>query len=184
MSALTTPLVGDGYLPRQLYFFASLIRNPIKFFTTKFPRNWAKRTTIFLVMQKIDTYMSFTYRSRWWRLGGRSLNSEVKKEDKVPAYIPIANQVANSISNKIGGTPLSVLPETVFDTATTAHILGGCRMSDSPKEGVIDRSGKLHGYSNFYVADGSIVPINLGVNPSLTITALAEYIMDRIPKKL
>lgn len=184
LSALTTPLVGDGYLPRQLYFFASLIRNPIKFFTTKFPRNWAKRTTIFLVMQKIDTYMSFTYRSRWWRLGGRSLNSEVKKEDKVPAYIPIANQVANSISNKIGGTPLSVLPETVFDTATTAHILGGCRMSDSPKEGVIDRSGKLHNYSNFYVADGSIVPINLGVNPSLTITALAEYIMDRIPKKL
>ena len=133
-------------------------------------------------MQKIDSYMSFSYKPRWWRLGGRSLNSEVAKKDKVPAYIPIANQVANSISDKIGGTPLSVLPETVFDTATTAHILGGCRMSDSPESGVIDRLGKLHGYSNFYVVDGSIVPINLGVNPSLTI-ALAEYIMDKVPYK-
>ena len=183
LSALTTPLVGGGYLPRQVYFFISLLRHPIKFFTTKLPFNWAKRTTIFLVMQKIDSYMSFSYKPRWWRLGGRSLNSEVAKKDKVPAYIPIANQVANSISDKIGGTPLSVLPETVFDTATTAHILGGCRMSDSSESGVIDRLGKLHGYSNFYVVDGSIVPINLGVNPSLTITALAEYIMDKVPYK-
>ena len=108
---------------------------------------------------------------------------EVRKEDKVPTYIPIANQVANSISNEIGGTPLSVLPEAVFDTATTAHILGGCRMSDSSELGVVDRNGKLHGYSNFYVVDGSIVPVNLGVNPSLTITALAEYVFSKFPFK-
>ena len=165
-----------------IYNFVKYVR--IKFITTKFPKNWAKRTTIFLVMQKIDSYMSFTYKSKWWLLGAKSLNSEIKKEHKVPAYIPVANKVANSISKKIGGTPLSVLPETIFDTATTAHILGGCKMSSSPESGVINQKGQLHGYSNFYVVDGSIVPVNLGVNPSLTITAIAEYIMEKFPDKL
>ena len=111
------------------------------------------------------------------------MNSVVRKQDKIPAYIPMANKMANSMANKIDGTPLSVLPEVVFDTATTAHILGGCRMSDSLESGVIDRNGQLYGYDNFYVVDGSIVPVNLGVNPSLTITALAEYIMDKFPTK-
>ena len=183
LSPLTAPLVGGGNFPRQLYFMASFIKHPLKFFTTKFPRNWAKRTTILLVMQKIDSYMAFSYKPRWWRLGGRSMNSVVRKQDKVPAYIPMANEMADSMANKIGGTPLSVLPEVVFDTATTAHILGGCRMSDSSESGVIDRNGQLYGYPNFYVVDGSIVPVNLGVNPSLTITALAEYVMDKFPIK-
>ena len=183
LAPLTSPLVGGGNYPRQLYFMASVIRNPLKFFTTKFPKNWAKRTTILLVMQKIDSYMEFSYKPRWWRLGGKSMNSMVRKKDRVPAYIPIANKMADSMAKKIGGTPLSVLPEVVFDTATTAHILGGCRMSDSPQTGVIDRNGQLHGYDNFYVVDGSIVPVNLGVNPSLTITALAEYVMDKFPTK-
>jgi cholesterol oxidase len=87
------------------------------------------------------------------------------------------------MAKKVKCEPLSVLPEVVFDTSSTAHILGGCIMSEAPEKGVIDFSGKIHGYDNLYVVDGSIVPANLGVNPSLTIAALAEYIMDQFPAK-
>jgi cholesterol oxidase len=62
--------------------------------------------------------------------------------------------------------------------------MGGCVMSDSPENGVIDHKGQIFGYKNLYVADGSIVPANLGVNPSLTITAMAEYILDQVPEKI
>ncbi|MFB0516737.1 MAG: GMC family oxidoreductase, partial [Candidatus Neomarinimicrobiota bacterium] len=81
------------------------------------------------------------------------------------------------------GDPLSVLPEVIFDTSSTAHPLGGCNMAESPQDGVTDYSGKIHGYDNLYVVDGSLVAANLGVNPSLTITALAEYIMAQFPAK-
>jgi cholesterol oxidase len=71
----------------------------------------------------------------------------------------------------------------MFGLASTAHILGGCPMGKTKAEGVVDENFKVHGYSNFYILDGSIMPCNLGVNPSLTITALSEYAMDQIPAK-
>ena len=111
------------------------------------------------------------------------MNSNWNTEKKVPSYIPIANDFAKRLAKKVNGEPLSVLPEVLFDTSSTAHILGGCIMAETPDKGVIDFSGKVHGYDNLYVVDGSIVPANLGVNPSLTITALAEYIMDQFPEK-
>jgi cholesterol oxidase len=116
-------------------------------------------------------------------LGIRSINSNWQTDEKVPSYIPVANDFAKSFAKKVNGAAFSVLPEVLFDTSSTAHILGGCIISDSAENGVIDYSGKIHGYDNLYVVDGSIVPANLGVNPSLTITALAEYIMDQIPNK-
>ncbi|MCA8989720.1 MAG: hypothetical protein KDA78_18880, partial [Planctomycetaceae bacterium] len=70
-----------------------------------------------------------------------------------------------------------------FNLSTTAHILGGCPMGRSAEEGVIDKHGRLFGYENFYVADGSIIPVNLSVNPSLTILALSEWIMSHIPRR-
>lgn len=132
-------------------------------------------------MQTISNYMKFEYKRRWWRFGKRSINSNWQTDEKVPSYIPVANDFAKSFAKKVNGAPFSVLPEVLFDTSSTAHILGGCIMSDLPENGVIDFSGKIHGYDNLYVVDGSIVPANLGVNPSLTITALAEYIMEQIP---
>ena len=71
----------------------------------------------------------------------------------------------------------------MFGLSSTAHILGGCPMGKTKEEGVVDDRFRVHGYSNFYVLDGSIMPCNLGVNPSLTITALSEYAMDQIPAK-
>ena len=70
--------------------------------------------------------------------------------------------------------------EVVFNLSTTARILGGCPMGQDPNDGVIDKHGQLFGYENFYVADGSIIPVNLSVNPSLTILALSEWIMSHV----
>ena len=78
---------------------------------------------------------------------------------------------------------MSMWSEVLLDAPTTAHILGGCAMAESPVKGVVGFNGEVFGYPNLYVADGSVVPANLGVNPSLTIATLAEYIMSQIPAK-
>jgi len=180
MSGFATILTdGSKGIPRQISFLFTILKHPIQFVKSFWPFNWAEKTTIFLVMQTISNYMQFEYKSRFWRLGGKSMNSNWQTDEKVPSYIPVANDFAKRFAKRVNGMAFSVLPEVLFDASSTAHILGGCIMSDSRENGVIDFSGKVHGYDNLYVVDGSIVPANLGVNPSLTITALAEYIMDQ-----
>jgi cholesterol oxidase len=93
----------------------------------------------------------------------------------------MANLRAKRMAEKIGGTPGSVLPEVILNTSTTAHILGGATMGRTPEEGVCDPQGRVFGHPGLYIADGSLVPANLGVNPSLTITTLAEHVMAGIP---
>ncbi len=182
MGMITTLLVGGGPpWPRPLRFLANIIRHPLTFLRFLIPFGWARRATILLVMQKIDNYLKLEYKRRWYRLGGRSMNSNWNTSKKVPSYIPVANEFAERMAEKINGRPASCLPEVLFGTSTTAHILGGCVMANSSADGVIDFDGKIHGYDNLYVIDGSVIPANLGVNPSLTITAVAEYLMDKFP---
>ncbi len=182
MSLLTTPLVGGHpMIPRPILFLFTILRHPLEFLKILWPFGWAQRATILLVMQKIDNYLKFEYKPRWWRLGMPSLNSNWNTDRKIPSYIPVANRYAKKMAEKIDGAPKSVLPEVMFNTSSTAHILGGCCMGDTPENGVIDFNGKIHGYDNLYVMDGSIIPVNLSVNPSLTITAVAEYLVDQIP---
>ncbi|MEE9573896.1 MAG: GMC family oxidoreductase [Candidatus Neomarinimicrobiota bacterium] len=184
MSGFATVLTdGRQGLPRQLSFLLTILKHPIQFIKSLWPFKWAEKTTILLVMQTISNYMRFEFKRRWWRLGKKSINSNWHTDEKVPSYIPIANDFAKRFASKVNGAAFSVLPEVLFDTSSTAHILGGCIMADSAENGVINYKGKIHGYDNLYVIDGSIVPANLGVNPSLTITALAEYIMDQIQQK-
>ena len=103
--------------------------------------------------------------------------------NKAPSYIPIANEVTRRLAEKMKGEPLSMIAEVAANTSSTAHILGGCCMGESREKGVVGLNGELFGYPNLFVADGSVVPANLGVNPSLTITALSEYIMSQFPDK-
>ncbi len=101
----------------------------------------------------------------------------------VPTFIPRANEFAGIIARLTGGMPMSMLTEILFDVPTTAHILGGCPIGASPALGVVDARQRLFGYRNAYVSDGSVIADNLGVNPSLTITAMAERAMSFIPPK-
>ena len=175
---------GGGRIPRQLRFLGNVLRHPWAFLKSLWPVGWGARTPILLVMQTLENHIQFDYRRRWWRFGGRSMNSSlVPGTKKVPSYIPVANEIARRMGREMDGQPLSSWPEVLLDVPTTAHILGGAIMSDSPEQGVVDYSGQIHGYPNLYVVDGSNIPANLGVNPSLTIIALAEYIMSQIPPK-
>jgi cholesterol oxidase len=95
----------------------------------------------------------------------------------------MANEVARRMAEKMDGVAQSGILEVVMNKATTAHVLGGCPIGLTKEDGVVDPDGKVFGYENFYVIDGSIIPANLGVNPSLTITAMAERAMSQVKPK-
>ena len=102
----------------------------------------------------------------------------------MPVYIPIANLVAKKMAEKMkGGIPQSGIIEVLLDKASTAHILGGCPIGLTAEDGVVDPQSRAFGYDDLYVVDGSIIPANLGVNPSLTITAMAEHAMSHVPAR-
>ncbi len=181
---LTILTGGGGRIPRQIRFLGNVLHHPIRFLRTLWPLGWAAHTPGILVMQTEENYLHLTYKRRWWRFGGFSMNSEIPEGAKrFPSYIPLANEIAKRMAHKINGDPLSMWSEVLLDAPTTAHILGGCVMGESPDKGVVDFNGEMFGYPNLYVADGSVVPANLGVNPSLTITAISEYIMSQISAK-
>jgi cholesterol oxidase len=101
----------------------------------------------------------------------------------IPSYIPIGHQVARNFARKVGGIPQSAVNEVVLNIPTTAHILGGCAIGPDAVHGVINERHEVFGYEGLYVCDGSTIPANLGVNPSLTITAMTERAMSKVPAK-
>ncbi len=181
---LTLLTDGGGAIPRQMRFAANVLRHPLRFLRNFWFLGSSARTTVLLVMQTSDNYLHLNLAPRPWRFGRCSLNSRLPPgQERIPSYIPVANEVARRLATRMNGEPLSSWPEMILDAPTTAHILGGCAMGETPGQGVVDFSGQVFGYPGLYVADGSVVPVNLGVNPSLTITALSEFIMDQMPGK-
>jgi cholesterol oxidase len=184
MSLLTTVMVGGGgRVPRALRWIGEVLRHPLKFLRVSFPLGFARKTGILLVMQTLPSHMSLQLRRRWWWPWRQTVDSHWNTQQKVPKFLPIANQMAERLAEKIDGGTVSGLGEVLLGISSTAHILGGCPMGEDIMQGVIDKHGRVFGYENLYVADGSVVPVNLSVNPSLTITALAEWINSHIPAK-
>jgi cholesterol oxidase len=179
MALLVTVLTGGGApWPRALRWLGTLLGNPLRALRAHSPVDWARRTVILLVMQPLSNHLRLRLA---WRPWGRALASRTEGGTRPPTFLPLANRLAERIALKMHGTPGSVLPEVLFDTSTTAHILGGATLGRTPADGVCDERGRVFGHDGLWVADGSLVPANLGVNPSLTITALAEYVMAGIP---
>jgi cholesterol oxidase len=114
---------------------------------------------------------------------GGKMKIDNSGQKKVPAYIPVGQEVMERYAKKVNGVAQNILLEIFFNRPTTAHILGGCPMSESAETGVVDKNLKVHGYPDFYITDGSVIQGNIGVNPALTITALSEYAMSQIPLK-
>jgi len=184
MTLLATILTGgDGKIPRWLRWLGNIVRHPIQFMQVHIPFGWAKRTAILLVMQPVDSYLRYIMRRRWYWPFSRKLDTSLVGDRPVPVYIPMANRVAKLMAKKMNGIAQSGLLEVLFNKASTAHILGGCPIGLTPEDGAVDPKSRLFGYDDFYVVDGSIVPANLGVNPSLTITAMAEHAMSHVPPK-
>ena len=185
MGILATLLTADGtHLTRPLRWLGSFARHPIDGLRVKWPFGWAERTVLLLAMQTVDNAFRLERRRRWWHPFGPTLASARDAGvPPAPAFIAAANDASRFIAGRIDGFPASALNEVLAAIPTTAHILGGACMASSPGEGVIDDRNRVFGHDNLWVVDGSAVPVNLGVNPSLTITAIAEHAMSLIPAK-
>jgi len=170
----------DSSLKRSWLLFIKTITNPLTFLKTAFNFNWSTSTVIFLVMQTTDNAMKMIWKNS---IFGGKMKIDNSGNKRVPAFIPIGQEVMERYARKVTGIAQNILLEVFFNRPTTAHILGGCPMSDSIETGVVDKNLKVHGYPDFYITDGSVIQGNIGVNPSLTITAMAEYCMSRIPYK-
>jgi cholesterol oxidase len=158
----------------------SLLRHPFKTLRMLQPWGWAREAVILLCMQALDEQIEMCWRRPWFWPFRKFL---VSYGEKVPTYIPRANEFAKTFAQVAGGIAMSTLPEILFDIPGTAHCIGGCVIADSPDHGVVDNRHRVFGYKNMYICDGSVVAANLGVNPSLTITALTERAMSFIPQK-
>ncbi|MGE0066876.1 MAG: GMC oxidoreductase [Solirubrobacterales bacterium] len=182
MNLLYTLLVGDGTrVTRPLKLLAQIARHPGRFAKVLFPRNWSSRTIIVLVMQTLDNAIAL--RPKLTRSGDVRLQTEQDPEKPNPTFIPIANDAAEWLAQRTGGIAQSATSEALMNIPTTAHILGGAVIGHGPEDGVIDANQRVFGYENLLVCDGAAVPANVGVNPSLTITALAEHAIAAIPAK-
>jgi cholesterol oxidase len=180
MSLLHTLLVGDGTrVTRPLKLVMGALRHPLLFARLFDPRGWSQRTIILLVMQTLDNAIAL--RPRPGRNGSMRLQTEQDPTKPAPTFIAVANQAAEWIAEEIDGIPQSSILEAMASIPTTAHILGGAVIGASPEQGVVDARHHVFGYENLLVCDGSVVPANVGVNPSLTITALAERAMSFVP---
>lgn len=144
-------------------------------------RHWSERTVIALVMQSLDNSIT-TYTKRSRLTGRRRLTSRQGHGLPNPTWIPIANQAVRRMARLVDGTPGGTIGEP-FNRPLTAHFIGGCPIGASAESGVLDPYQRVHGYPGLHVVDGSAVSANLGVNPSLTITAQAERAMAVWPNK-
>lgn len=175
------PLVdGSRPLSRALRTLLQCVLHPIRSTRSLFARNWHKRTTVLTVMQQVDNQVAFRFdRPLWsWR---RRLRSAVPPGRDIPSYLPLANEAARKFAEHIGGTPQNLLLESVGNMSTTAHILGGCAIGEDATAAVIDVNHQVFGHPGLYVTDAAAIPSNVGVNPALTITALAERFCSRFP---
>jgi cholesterol oxidase len=179
LGMLATHLTPDAPpWPRWARWVGGFFRHPLRYARVHLARHWAVRTVIVLAMQPVESWMRIRLGRR---LGREVLRSEDAQGPPPPAYLPIAHRVARRIAARIGGVPTNLIFEVLGNRSTTAHILGGAVMASDASQGVCDAHGRVFGHDGLYVVDGSAVPVNLGANPALTITALAEHVMAAVP---
>jgi cholesterol oxidase len=180
MGLLNTLLTDGGTRrARWLQFALGMLRHPLQL-RLLIPRKWSERVVILLVMQSLNN--SITVKRKKGPLGRAQLTSEQGVGEPNPTWIPAANAAARQLADNIGGMPGGTWGD-LMNVPMTAHFIGGCAIGDSPDSGVIDPYHRLYGYPGLHVADGSTLSANLGVNPSLTITAQTERAMALWPNK-
>ena len=183
MAPLWTLAVGKGTrFTRPLRYLGQSIRYPIRCLRSNWPVKWSRRTVILLVMQTIDNSMRFKPKRKLLGRGVR-MTTEQDPENPNPTFIPVADWTVRRAAEKLGGVPQVGTTEALLNTPITAHILGGAVMGEDAESGVIDRRHRVFGYENLLVCDGSAIPANPGVNPSLTIAAMSEYAMTHVPAR-
>jgi len=176
-----TLLTGDGTrLTRPVKLLGQIVRHPWRFMRSLSPAHWGRRTVIMLVMQSLDNAIAFV--AKRGVFGGVSLATEQDPRNPNPTFIREGFDAAAWLAQETGGIAQSMVMEALANIPTTAHILGGAVIGSDASTGVVDRDGRAFGYRNLIVCDGSILPANPGVNPSLTIAALAEQLMSTVAR--
>ncbi len=182
---ISAPLIEPqkSFIKRLFSLLWNTISHPLEFLHLYVLPGWAEKMTILLGMQTEDNHLRMRFGRSWLTLFRRGLISQSAEENPVPTRIEKGHYVAQKFTNRIHGIAGGSIVEVLFDTPVTAHILGGVTFGRDDREGVVGLDCQIHNYPGLYVVDGSIVPANPGVNPSLTITALAEYAISLIPPK-
>ena len=176
-SILTRPEPGKS---RWQVWLREVARNPADVVTLLNVRKWSERSVISLVMQTVDNSLTLSGKRNW--LGRWKLSTDSLESSKAPTYIPVAADVVERVADIIDGQAGGSVFEN-FDAALTAHFVGGCVIGADPESGVIDAYHRAFNYPDLHIVDGSAITANLGVNPSLTITAQAERAFAMWPNK-
>jgi cholesterol oxidase len=179
------PLIegGRNVVLRTLKVIGAILRHPIDFLDAKVFSAWARRTTILLVMQTTDNLMRMRRGRDLFTLFRKGLVCQPDEAKTIPAEVDIGHAVTWAFAERVNGIAQGSFSEMLLNIPITAHILGGCLIGRDADHGVVGLNCEVFNYPGLYVVDGSIVPANPGVNPSLTITALAEHAMSRIPAR-
>jgi len=175
---------GNNVLVRLGGTVRAFARQPMQWLKALTVKDFAKQSQILLYMRTLEGTLRLRLGRSIYTGFRRGLVTELDAGTKAPsAFMQEATDLANRFAEKVNGVPMTILSETIAGTPTTAHILGGACMGKDADHGVIDHQHRVFGYQGLYVMDGSAVSANPGVNPSLTITALAERAMSFIPNK-
>ncbi|MCF6212897.1 MAG: GMC oxidoreductase [Flavobacteriaceae bacterium] len=169
--------LGNNTVIRLLRMMAQVLKSPLSYFRIYFLNSWSKNTAVLLFMQTIDSTLKFKR-----NIFGK-MTSTLSTGTKPSPNIPESIELTKKYSKIINGKATSLALETLAGIPSTAHILGGAVMGKDRTEGVINKHNAVFGYTNLYVIDGAMISANMGVNPSLSITAIAEHAMTHIPSK-
>ncbi|WP_413560785.1 GMC oxidoreductase [Bdellovibrio sp. HCB209] len=180
LSLITTVMTaGNPGISRIIHWFITLFKmlllHPWRTLRTLIPYRWSQEVIIFLCMQTVDGTLTMKLKRPWYWPFMKKLTTH---GPRIPTFIPAANNFAVKAAELTGGTPATSLTEIFLNIPMTAHCLGGAPMAATPDQGVVDGKQCVFGYKNMMICDGSVVSGNLGVNPSLTIAALAEHAMS------
>jgi cholesterol oxidase len=183
---LGAPLIesaNNGLIRRIVKIIRAIVLHPLQFLRSKISRTWGRRTFGILVMQTEDNFMKVRWDRGLRTLFKMGLHSTRNVEHPVQAEIPIGHEAVRQMARMINGIPVGNVAEGLMNVPITAHILGGVPMGITKETGVVGLDFQVHSYPGLFIVDGSVVPANPGLNPSLTITALAEYAMSKIPDR-
>lgn len=185
MRFLAAPLIDKNFsIPRRLLnFLGWALTHPIDFGKALFLPGWAHNVTILLVMQHADNRMRFKVGKSIFTLFRTGMVAEEEPGYTINAQVEGSHEVTKEFAKRTNGVALGSIGENLLNLPTTAHILGGAPIGKNADEGLINENFEIHNYEGLYVIDGSVMPANPGVNPSLTITALAEYAMSKVKAK-
>ena len=181
---MTAPLIdgANNMFMRLVKTLWSILRHPWDFLYGKFFSRWARYTTILLVMQTEENLTRVRLGRSFFTFGRKGLVIQHEKEHSAES-LSLANEITRAFAGRMDGITAAAFTDTLFNFPTTAHLMGGVPFGRDDNEGVIDLNFQVFNYPGLYVVDGSVMPANPGVNPSLTITALAEYAMSKIESR-